>query len=180
MRPPLLGCTALDIDGGETRRRGFRRGGTLRQATPDAEAATTRCRENGNGYPTGGPWDMRRPEPKVDQDFLNDLWLLGDCDDSRRAATLGAQQGIRLIDLLDESCPLALCGVRAPLDNIPRLRWGPFLRVPPLAASHVAVLSVVPQEVLPCGREGREETNRFEWCAGRHVRIPRIDFPTTS
>ena len=60
-------------------------------------AATTRCRENGNGYPAGGLWAVVGQSPlsalgtgrEMGQDLLDDLGLFNEGDDPHRAATLG-------------------------------------------------------------------------------------------
>jgi len=49
-----------------------------------------------------------RPEPEVAQDLLDDGGLLNDRDEPHPAATAWTDQGIDLVDLLDEPRPGAL------------------------------------------------------------------------
>jgi len=84
-------------------------------------AATTPCRENGNGYPAGGLWAWAGQSPRWVRIFpvcrarhrqVDAPWLLDGGDDPHRPAALGAQQGVGLIDLFDEVGPPALEGLR--------------------------------------------------------------------
>lgn len=49
-----------------------------------------------------------RPEAKIGENPLDDLWLLIECYGPHGPTKLGAEQGIGLIDLLDEPCALLL------------------------------------------------------------------------
>jgi hypothetical protein len=48
-------------------------------------------------------------------DLFDDFWLLDECDDPHRAATLGTRQGIGLIDLFDQPCPFGNAAQRSPI-----------------------------------------------------------------
>jgi len=91
------------------------------EAALDAYAATTRCKEDGNGYPAGGlcacagqspRWVRIFPVCRARHRQVDAPWLLDGGDDPHRPAALGAQQGVGLIDLFDEVGPPALEGLR--------------------------------------------------------------------
>lgn len=87
---------------------------------------------------------MSRPEAEVGQDLFDDLWPLNEGNDPHRPATLGAQQGISLIDLFDQPRPVLLeCPAgrgRWDLDQRGWCRARPFaLSFPPLSPADVAL-----------------------------------------
>ena len=53
---------------------------------------------------------LRRPDPEVGQDLLDDLGLFDECDDPHSSGTPGTHERIHLVDLLDQPCPRALRG----------------------------------------------------------------------
>ncbi len=69
-------------------------------------AATTRCKETGNGYPAGGLW--ARPEAQMGEDLPVHLGLLNEGDEMHSSHAARAELGFCLMRPLGEPRPLRL------------------------------------------------------------------------